>query len=240
MTESTAAASAQPTPESRKLRIDGVGYYFFDRGEARPRAPVLVGLHGGAQTAPEFLQIVRKIAPPDWAVAAPQGFNQLWNPPKFDRITFSWLTSYEKEDSIERNNRFIASTLDELAAEGAIDPARVFMLGFSQGCSVVYRFAQHYPNRVRGVISVCSDLPPDVEANLAPMRDTRVLILYGLKDNIMPPARSEHALAALQAGGVEAEAIAFDRGHLVPASLAPQMQDWMNRTLAGDLTKASS
>lgn len=225
--------------EFGKIAVPATGYYHIARGQAARPAPLLLGLHGYAQTAQDFVGVMRKIAPEEFVAAAAQGFNQIWTGPK-SQISFAWLTAYEKEDSIVRNNDFINSLLDRLTGEGLVDPARVFLLGFSQGSSVAYRFAHRNPRRVAGLISVCSDLPPDIEANLAPLTDIPILILYGLKDKIFSVEKSEHAVRALTHGGIDVEAIPFDRGHIVPSSLAPEIRAWMRRVVAEGPRRAAS
>lgn len=226
------AAPPPQTPALRRVAVEAVGYHLAERAPeaAGRRAPLLLGLHGYAQSADMFLPIMRKLAPPDFAAAAAQGFNQIWDPSS-RKISFSWLTAYEKQDSIDRNNRFLAGVIDDLAADGTADPGAVFLLGFSQGASVAYRFAQRFPSRVRGIISACADLPPDVEADLAPLRQTPIFITYGLQDRIVAEAKPLHAIDALRTGGLEVEVASFDRGHLIPSSIAPKVHDWMRRNL---------
>ncbi|MBI1783566.1 dienelactone hydrolase family protein [Candidatus Sumerlaeota bacterium] len=219
-------------PPIHKIPVEAAGYYYVDiPPQVSDAAPALVGLHGYGQTAPDFLEVLRKWAPGSFACVAPQGFHQLWDR-ETRKISFSWLSAFEKSDNIARNNRFLASMLGKLSHDKTLDPKAVFMLGFSQGSSVTYRFAQHHPALVRGIISVCSDLPPDVEAHLAPLKHIPVLILYGLRDPIFSPEKALHAADALRAAGMDTEIISFDRGHIMPSSLAPKVQDWLNRILS--------
>jgi pimeloyl-ACP methyl ester carboxylesterase len=48
-----------------------------------------------------------------------------------------------------------------LTDEGIADPARVFLLGFSQSCALNYRFAFTHPDRLRGVVGICGGIPGD-------------------------------------------------------------------------------
>lgn len=218
---------------ARRVRVESVGYTFFDAGEAGPGAPLLAGLHGYGQTGPGFLALMRRLAPAWCAVAAGQGMNQLWDP-KSGEVSFSWMTAYEREDSIRRNHDYLNAMLDGLQAEGLTAPGRAILLGVSQGSSVAFRFARDYPERVAGVVSVVADLPPDVEAKLESFADVPVLVAYGLQDKIVSPALGEHAVRALRAAGVEVEAFPFEGGHRVPSSLGPALREWMARVLRHD------
>lgn len=213
----------------RTLPVPTTQFYFVSAArDAAGPAPTLIGLHGYGQTGEDFLGLMRKIAPPGFACAAGQGFNQLWDP-RTKGITFSWLTSYEKRHRLDSIWAYLSGMIDRLAADGVTDPARVWLLGFSQGSSLAYRFAQLHPGRVRGVVSVCADLPPDVKADLGPLRDVPVLIAYGTHDNVIPPAKSTDAFDVLREGGVDVEIVSFERGHLIPSDLGPRLTDWTRR-----------
>lgn len=220
--------TSEPAPPAfRRVPVEATGYWLVEPGR-RPSAPALVGLHGFGQTATDFLSITRKMAGAEPAVLAPQGFNQLWER-STRTITFSWLTAFERDDNVRRNNQFLDRVLDAAIAEGTVDPEAIFLLGFSQGSSVAYRYAAARPGRVRGIVSACADLPPDVEADLERLAGTSVLVAYGLHDPIFPQEKPLHAAEALRAGGIDVELVSFDRGHVIPSSLAPRVQEWMRR-----------
>ncbi len=225
----TTDAPPSPVAAPHKIPVETTGYYYID--EVSPpagSAPALLGLHGYGQTAPDFLDVLRKWTPPEFLAVAGQGFHQIWDR-ETRKIAFSWMTAFEKADNIMRNNRFVESLANELRAAGKLDGQGMFLLGFSQGSSVAYRFAQRHPELARGIISVCADLPPDVEQHLAPLKKIPVLILYGLRDPIFPVEKSLHAAEALRAAGVDVEIVSFDRGHIMPSSLGEKVQDWLRR-----------
>jgi len=216
-------------PSFRRLPVESAGYYYFEPGTSKTDSePMLMGFHGYGQTGKEFLEVIRNLAPPGFSLVAPQGLNQIWNP-KTNEITFSWMSSFEREDGIRTNNHFLASVIDELRETEKIDPMRVILLGFSQGSSVAYRFAAKHPEKICGLISVCSDLPPDVESDLELLRKIPVLVLYTPDDRWVPPEKPREAVAALKSAGVEAEAISFRGKHRVPGSLADRIRDWISR-----------
>lgn len=218
------------SPAPRKLSVESTAYYYLELpdGEADGPAPALIGIHGYAQTGPEFVGLMRKIAPARFAAVAPQGLNQL--PVRSSgRVAFHWMSSFEKEDSIERNRLFLKQMIESLAEDGTIDPARVYLFGFSQGASVAFRFAQRHPELVRGVISACSDLPPDVAADLAPFDSIPALIIYSDSDPVVPGKVSEIAFSQLREAGVAVESLTFPEGHKIPSSIHSEIREWIER-----------
>lgn len=221
-----------PSPPLRRQYVQTPGYYYVEPGpEAAGPAPALMAVHGYGQTAPEFLAEARPLAPPEFTLVAPQGLNQI--PSRRTRkITFSWMSSFEKADSIRRNNEFLGSLIKTLAAEKTIQPGRVALFGFSQGSSVVYRLAAQHPDRVRAVIAVCSDIPPDVESQIERLRGIAFMVLYGLKDPLIPNEKSIHAAKVLREAGHDITEIAFDEGHVLPVSHADRIQAWLREKTA--------
>jgi predicted esterase len=90
------------------------------------------------------------------------------------------------------------------------------------------------------LISICSDLPPDVEADLAPLANVPVLVVYGLRDPVIPQEKPLHAADALRQGGISVELVSFDRGHVIPSSLAPKARDWMERALSASRPRSGA
>lgn len=219
-------------PALRRQYIQTPGYFYVEPGpDAVAPAPALMTVHGYAQTAPEFMAEARPLAPPEFTLVAPQGLNQI--PSRRQRkITFSWMSSFEKGDSIRRNNEFLGSLLKTLIAEKAIHHRRTALLGFSQGSSVVYRLAAQHPERVRAVIAVCADIPPDVESRIERLRGIAFMVLYGLKDPIIPNEKSIHAAKVLREAGHDVTEIAFEGGHLIPVDHADAIQTWLREKTA--------
>lgn len=221
-----------PPAQLRRTLIESQAYYYHQPPVAGAGpAPVLVSIHGMSQTAEEFQIETAALVPAEFASVAPQGPNQHWAWKK-NKITFSWITAFEKEDSMERNTEFLRSMLESLFESGLVARGSVFLAGFSQGSAVAYRFAHRYPDDVCGVISICSDLPPDVEADLTPLRNVPVMVAYGLKDRLMAKGQPEAAIAALQSGGIAVEEAPMNGGHGVAPELGPAAQAWMRRHLA--------
>ncbi len=82
---------------------------------------------------------------------------------------------------------------------------------------MAYRFWVHRAAPLRGLIANSSDLPPDVVERLGSAPPTRVLLIHGRDDQIVPIAKSREAEAILQAHSLPAELIEFDGGHCVPS-----------------------
>jgi len=210
-----------------RITIPSTGYYYVGETAQTP-APLLIGLHGYAQRADEFLEVLSPLAGTRFVPVAPQGYNQI-SRIRSGEVVFSWMSSFEKADGVERNNLFLNGMIDRLVEEGIAGENKAILLGFSQGSSVAYRFAYSQPERVAGIVSVCADLPPDMKADLSPMAGIPVLIAYSPEDRIVGKEHPHAALDALQSAGIKVETYVFAGDHRVPSSLAEPLQGWAEK-----------
>ncbi|MBX3267701.1 MAG: hypothetical protein KF831_13455 [Acidobacteria bacterium] len=147
-------------------------------------APLLIAVHGYGAHKRYMMREARQIAPEGFIIASVEAPHQHFR--KTDdgyRVGFGWLTDHRPEDSVALHHRFLLDLIDRLSEEGAADPSKVYLYGFSQACALNFRFALTYPDAVRAVIGVCGGIPGDLEASpLYKPYDGRVLYLYGDDD----------------------------------------------------------
>src|SRR5689334_3201016 len=107
-------------------------------------APLVIALHGYGGDKTSMMKLARRIFGGEIALVSLQGPHPHIVYPK-DRSQplgygFGWVTNFHPEESIALHHGAILEILDRLAARGAIDRSRVFLLGFSQSVAVNFRF----------------------------------------------------------------------------------------------------
>ncbi len=132
----------------------------------RKRWPLLIALHGYEGNKGSMMRLARRIAHGRMVVISLQAPNQflirgLGN----YRVGYGWGTPEKMKDSIDLHHRDLRALIRRAAHTYRADPARVFLLGFSQACSYNYRFVFTHPRAVRGVIAVCGGVPGDWSEN---------------------------------------------------------------------------
>jgi predicted esterase len=201
-----------------KMQMAHTVYYAVHAPEANGGPhPVLIVLHGFGQRADEFIQVFEKLPARGILVAAPQAPHHFYpNFPSRD-VGFSWLTRYERDQSVADFIGYMRQFVELLKIQHVADLAKLYVLGFSQGVSMAYRFWVHQAAPVRGIIAVSSDLPPDVVERLNDVPPTQVSIFHGREDQIVPIAKSREAATILRAHAIPVELIKFDGGHYIPS-----------------------
>jgi predicted esterase len=175
----------------------------------RAKAAVVL-VHGRGAEAEGMLSLAEAFTQPDLAYLAPQAAGRSWYP-------HSFLAP------IARNEPFLSSALqvldglvERLGGEG-FPPARVVLLGFSQGACLALEYAARHAQRYGGVVGLSGgligpeDTPRDYAGSLA---GTPVFLGCGDVDPHIPLARVRETARVLgRLGGAVAERIYPGMGH---------------------------
>ena len=197
-------------------------------------APLVIALHGYGGDKTSMMKLARRIFGSEIALVSLQGPHPHIVYPK-DRSQplgygFGWVTNFHPEESIALHHGAILEILDRLAARGAIDRSRVFLLGFSQSVAVNFRFAFTHPESVRGVIGICGGIPGDWrESTKYREADFGVLVVGGERDEFYPPDRVRANAEKLRERAPDVEALFFDAGHEIPAGAREPIREWVQR-----------
>lgn len=137
----------------------------------------------------------------------------------------------EKADNIADSNRLLDEVLEVVTARESLAGLPLYVLGFSQGSAMAWRFASHAGERVEGVISCCADLPPDVAEQLPRMPPWRTLLVYGTDDGIVPQESIESAQRGLREIGRPFDVLEYEGGHELNAETIHEIGQWVTGEL---------
>jgi phospholipase/carboxylesterase len=218
--------------ERESIRYERTGYFAtrVPPQGAEDCTHLLLALHGWGQSARWFARRFHPLGEAPVFVATPQGPHQFYLELENKKVGFNWLTAYERQDNINDANSLFDAVVD-MALARIGHPVPVYVLGFSQGSSMAWRYALHAGNRIAGMVSCCADLPPDVAAALPAQSHFRTLLVYGTDDGIVPQAKIEEAQATLKGIGWEYDLLEFEGGHDLPAVAVREIGDWMREAL---------
>ena len=196
-------------------------------GQARG-AVVLV--HGRGADARDILGLAAHLEHPDLAYLAPQAAGNTWYP-------LSFLAP------LERNEPWLSSALARIAevvgtleAEG-IPPAKVMLLGFSQGACLTLESVARQPRRYGAVVGLTGGLigpdgtPRPTAGDLA---GTPVYLGAGDPDPHVPWARVEETAAVLRRLGASVDLERFPGfPHAVHPRQLAEARGLLDRMVAG-------
>jgi phospholipase/carboxylesterase len=207
-------------------------YYDLHKPAVFP-APLLIALHGYGANKKQMMREALALSPDGFAIASLQGFHQHIKEPKEPggplRFGFGWLTNFHPEDSVAIHHKAVLDLIASLVADGAVNPKRMFLLGFSQTCALNYRFAFTHPEVLRGVIGVCGGIPGDWETSDS-YRPTQAAVLHlaGTRDEYYPPSRVADYAERLRLRAQNVEFKSYDAAHEMVPSMREDVRAWLS------------
>lgn len=183
------APRSDPAPApgtiERTVNVDGVArtYRVHVPGGLAGPAPLVVMLHGGGGSGAQVEQQTGLTATADqegFMVAYPDGSGRskllTWNA--------GTCCGYARDQRVD-DVSFIRAMLDAVAAEFRVDPARVYVTGFSNGAMMAYRLGCELTDRITAIAPVSGAL--NIEP-CTPSRPLSVLHIHGDADQNVPIA----------------------------------------------------
>jgi phospholipase/carboxylesterase len=187
--------------------------------------PILIGLHGRGNRAPQFLKLWGEISKYEVIYLVPEA------PYRFGP-GFAWFRN-RKPDSARiaqdraRSEEFIAAVAQ--AALARYGGKEAYLFGFSQGGNLAYHTALRYRGIFQGVITFGTYLDTQTLSpeKVAGAQGLKAFITHGKKDHTIPFAAGEGACASLQKMGSEVVFREIPGGHVVDGESLGLALGWM-------------
>jgi predicted esterase len=211
------------------IRIELTAYYAVQRPRPTFECPpaLLIALHGFGQKCKSFLRSFGPLRDRNLLIAAPQGPHQFYLQLEPKTVGFNWLTMYEKENSIRDFVEYMERLIGRLQDVERVEGGRVFVLGFSQGVSMAYRYAVLGHTPVGGLVACCADLPPDVADRLSDIAKFPVLIAHAEDDPVIPLTKADEAERVLRDAAFPIERLNYTGGHVLTPKLINAIGNWI-------------
>ncbi|WP_428031769.1 alpha/beta hydrolase family esterase [Ancylobacter sp.] len=145
--------------------------------------PLVIAVHGALQPAGMMQRYLDLDAVADregFVVAYPKGLNLLWNDGRSSIAGF--IPLLQKRD----DGKFMVDLLDALAAEGIADPARAYLMGFSNGGFLTAFVACRYADRFQAYAAMMMTVPVGYSESCRPSKPVPILLMNGTYDPIVP------------------------------------------------------
>ena len=167
------------------------------------------------------------------APTRPVTINGGWSMPSWYDILAMSPAHAINRDQLEASAQQVISLL-EAQRDAGIDPARIFLAGFSQGGAVVLHTAfLRWQGPLGGVIALSTYAPTFTEPSaFAPAAlQYPVLCLHGSRDDVVPMAMGRAAFQTLQDAGVTAAWHDYPMGHEVLPEEIRDIGAWLAERL---------
>lgn len=139
-------------------------------------------------------------------------------------------------EQIMASRDHIARFLGEAVEAYAADPARVYLLGFSQGAIMSLTLALTRPERTAGIAPIAGRIPPEVLPELAPVERTAglpVLLQHGTADTVLAIDWARTARTILEGQRVDLTYREYEAGHQITPGMLDAAARWLSARLDG-------
>jgi phospholipase/carboxylesterase len=186
--------------------------------------PVGLLLHGLSGDE-KVMWIFASRMPKDLLLLAPRathpfsGGGYSWVPDRLTRLPGTSDFEEPVEALVELLERLGNGDVEEGSAVGEAireaDFSQVSLVGFSQGAALSYTFALMNPQRSDLIAGLSGFVPEGAErlAEERPLRDKKVFITHGTKDETVPIAKAREAAEVLEKAGADVSFCEEDTGH---------------------------
>jgi phospholipase/carboxylesterase len=214
----TAQAPTTPLANADKrngvLTLAGGAYAYLPKGLTGAPAPVLVALHGAGGQAQDVLTSFRDAADSNGIVLLiPQSAKGTWD--MIDDLSSRLGVEMNVQPRYGKDLKAIDAALADLFTKVAVDPARLGIMGFSDGATYALSVGTANPQLFRRIIAFSPG--PAFVGKSAP--DQYVFISHGENDKVLPFATARGHASKLRVRKVPVEFEKFDGGHEVPKAI---------------------
>ena len=179
---------------------------------------LVIFLHGVGSNGADFMPLIKawRHGLPNVEFEAPDAPHPFGHGAGREWFSVNGVTQANRPERVAAARAAFDHTLDKIvAAHGLIDqPRRLALVGFSQGAIMALDALASGRWPVAAVVAFSGRLAS--LAPLTPSQATRVLLVHGAADPVMPAAESVRAAALLKERGVDATShILPDVGHTI-------------------------
>jgi predicted peptidase len=192
------------------------------------RWPLLLFLHGRGERGND-LNLIKEYGIPQQV--------EMWEDTPFIAVSPQCPTDSDWEALTDT----LIAFLDELTANYAVDPQRIYLTGLSMGGRGSWRLAVFQPERFAAIAPVCGRIPdlPEFFDRLSWLKHTPIWVFHGAQDPVVPIENSERIVAALRAVDGNVRFTVYpeaDHDSWTPTYANPELYSWfLQHSLTGFL-----
>ena len=193
--------------------------------------PTILTLHGWGANALDLLGLAPYLCGGRFLVICPQGPVQ--TPIAPNAVGYGWFPSSRGGPpdipAILSAREQLQEFLEQLPNRYPIDPAKLLLLGFSQGGVMAYTLALSEPSRFAALVTLSTWLPPELQTHLPGMTTAALptLIQHGTNDELVSVDRARKTVETLRAQRLQLTYREYDMGHEINATSLFDLSHWL-------------
>ncbi len=185
-------------------------------------SPVVVMVHGWLGNE-NVMSIFDRLVPPQVVVVSPRA------PLEVEPDSFGWFRHLGDDAGFAAGLADLRAFVEALPEAYPVDPARLVLMGFSQGAAVSLALALSAPESVQGVACLAGFVPAQALGWAKPGRlaGKPVLIVHGTDDETVSIGQARAAQTLLATAGADVSYHEYAVGHKLNATGMKVLKAWL-------------
>lgn len=197
----------------------------------KEKNPLLLLLHGYGSNEEDLFSFASELPEEYYVISAQAPFDMMYGSYAWYAINFDVDENKFSDIGQARASRdIIASFIDELIAEYPIDPAKVTLIGFSQGCILGYAVALSYPEKVQRIVAMSGYLNTEMAVDDFTENDfsnLKIFASHGNVDQVIPVEWARKSIPVIEDLGIEIVYKEYPVGHGVAPQNFFDFRNWL-------------
>ena len=200
--------------------------------DSEPEAPypTILALHGRGSHEGDLMELAPHL-PPDLLWVAPRA------PLTLGPDSYEWyrvrVIGQPDPDQVHAALDTLERFIDDMLQAYPVDPAKLYLLGFSQGSMLSLCYTLTHPRRIAGVIAQSGYLPRNIDLEIEPAElvEKPFILTHGVQDTMIPVEWDRLTRDRLQELGVDLTYREFQMGHTVSMESLEVISGWLEEQL---------
>ena len=221
-------ASAQGTPLQEGLALK---YLVEMPGEKSAHPPLIILLHGYGSDEKDLFAL-RTFLPKNYLIVSARA------PYPLPGGGYEWYEMTEVNGvhdgnaaQLANSKKLIEKFVKQVVAAYHADPARVYLMGFSQGAIMSYRVGLTNPSLLKGIGVLSGTIYPSLKPMVkktAPLKQLRIFVSHGEADERISFADGKAAVDYLKSLGLNPDFHSYPQmGHTISRDVLSDLNRWI-------------
>ena len=197
----------------------------------KDKNPMLLLLHGYGSNEEDLFSFANELPDEYYVISARAPYDMMYNSFAWYAINFDAdENKFSDIEEAQSSRVLIATFIDEVVKNYAIDANDVTVIGFSQGSILSYAVALSYPQKVQRVVAMSGYLNTEMADENYRAKDfsnLKIFASHGTVDQIIPVDWARNSIPKIKALGIDIVYKEYPVGHGVAPQNFFDLKNWL-------------
>lgn len=197
----------------------------------KDKNPVLILLHGYGSNEEDLFSFASELPEEYYVISVRAPYDLMYNSYAWYAINFdAYENKFSDIPQAQSSRELIATFIDEVVANYAVDKDNVTLIGFSQGSILSYAVALSYPEKVQRVVAMSGYLDTEIATEDYYKNDftnLKIFASHGTVDQVIPVDWARNSIPKLKLLDIDVIYKEYPVGHGVAPQNFFDFKNWL-------------